>query len=208
MKNNKSSESRRILLKSIAAGSGAIVVGKSLPESWSRPVVDSVMLPAHAQTSPVVTGTAPIPQNQVYSDTYFINNASLDSESNSMLVDAMDLLAPTANAQGVVETFASIDACATPNGENVDVWIQAIWFLGGTTIPNTTEWWKGLLALDGTDGSLTVTDQCSEIADSNLDAKVASYNDIEIEILVQGKMHTLPFVPFCVPFSTIQCLNN
>ena len=52
MSDKKSSDSRRKLLKSIAAGSGAIVAGKSLPESWSRPVVDSVMLPAHAQTSP------------------------------------------------------------------------------------------------------------------------------------------------------------
>ena len=52
MADKKSSESRRKLLKSIAAGSGVIVAGKSLPESWSRPVVDSVMLPAHAQTSP------------------------------------------------------------------------------------------------------------------------------------------------------------
>ena len=52
MTDKKSSENRRKLLKSIAAGSGAIVAGKSLPESWSRPVVDSVMLPAHAQTSP------------------------------------------------------------------------------------------------------------------------------------------------------------
>ena len=52
MTDKKSSESRRKLLKSVAAGSGAIVAGKSLPESWSRPVVDSVMLPAHAQTSP------------------------------------------------------------------------------------------------------------------------------------------------------------
>lgn len=51
MKDKKSRESRRKLLKSIAAGSGAIVAGKSLPESWSRPVVDSVMLPAHALTS-------------------------------------------------------------------------------------------------------------------------------------------------------------
>ena len=43
---------RRKLLKSMAAGSGAVIAGKSLPESWSKPVVDSVMLPAHAQTSP------------------------------------------------------------------------------------------------------------------------------------------------------------
>lgn len=47
----KKKEARRKLLKSIVAGSGAITVGKVLPESWSRPVVDSVMLPAHAQTS-------------------------------------------------------------------------------------------------------------------------------------------------------------
>ncbi len=39
MTDKKSSESRRKLLKSIAAGSGAIVAGKSLPESWSKPVM-------------------------------------------------------------------------------------------------------------------------------------------------------------------------
>jgi hypothetical protein len=44
-------DSRRKLLKSIAAGSGAIVAGKSLPESWSKPVVNAVMLPAHAATT-------------------------------------------------------------------------------------------------------------------------------------------------------------
>jgi len=49
---SEQNENRRKLLKSIAAGSGAIIAGKSLPESWSKPVVDSVMLPAHAQTSP------------------------------------------------------------------------------------------------------------------------------------------------------------
>ena len=44
-------DSRRKLLKSIAVGTGAVVAGKSLPDSWSRPVVDSVLLPAHAATS-------------------------------------------------------------------------------------------------------------------------------------------------------------
>jgi len=53
----KSSESRRNLLKSIAAGGGAIVAGKTLPEKWTAPVVDSVLLPAHAQTSPAPTTT-------------------------------------------------------------------------------------------------------------------------------------------------------
>ena len=44
-------ESRRKLLKSITAGAGAIAAGKSIPESWSRPLVQSVILPAHAATS-------------------------------------------------------------------------------------------------------------------------------------------------------------
>ena len=44
-------DTRRKLLKTIAAGSGAVVAGKAIPESWSRPVVDSVVLPAHAATT-------------------------------------------------------------------------------------------------------------------------------------------------------------
>jgi len=51
MTDKTSIESRRKLLKSIAAGSGVIVAGKSLPENWTKPVVDSVLLPVHAQTS-------------------------------------------------------------------------------------------------------------------------------------------------------------
>jgi hypothetical protein len=51
MTDNKSSENRRKLLKTIAAGSGAVIAGKNLPENWARPVVDSVLLPAHAITS-------------------------------------------------------------------------------------------------------------------------------------------------------------
>ena len=54
MKYKNSSESRRKLLKSIAAGSGAVIAGKSLPENWTKPVVDSVVLPVHAQTSQFV----------------------------------------------------------------------------------------------------------------------------------------------------------
>lgn len=44
-------ESRRRLLKSIVLGGGAAVAGRSLPEEWTHPIVDSVLLPAHAQLS-------------------------------------------------------------------------------------------------------------------------------------------------------------
>ncbi len=51
MTDDKRSKNRRKLLKSIAAGSGVVIAGKSLPEKWSRPAIDAVLLPAHAQTS-------------------------------------------------------------------------------------------------------------------------------------------------------------
>ena len=47
----RSKQQRRKLLKSMAAGSGAIVAGKTMPDEWAKPVVDSVVLPAHAQAS-------------------------------------------------------------------------------------------------------------------------------------------------------------
>ncbi len=55
MTDKKSNDSRRKLLKSIAAGSGAVVAGKSLPKSWSKPVISTVLLPAHAETSDATT---------------------------------------------------------------------------------------------------------------------------------------------------------
>jgi len=42
---------RRKILKSVAVGSGAVLAGKTLPESWLKPVVNSVFLPSHAATS-------------------------------------------------------------------------------------------------------------------------------------------------------------
>ena len=103
MTDKKSNESRRKLLKSIAAGSGAIVAGKSLPENWSRPVVDSVMLPVHAQTS--------LAQ---YSDS---DNASIDEDSTFAKV--VDTLIPVANA---IEIFTA-KTCLTlnPDGHSVNV---------------------------------------------------------------------------------------
>ena len=51
MNEKAESESRRRLLKQLAAGGGVAVTAKSLPESWTKPVVNSVLLPAHARTT-------------------------------------------------------------------------------------------------------------------------------------------------------------
>ncbi len=51
MSPRNTSDRRRKILKSVVAGSGAVIAGKSLPENWSKPIVNSVLLPAHASTS-------------------------------------------------------------------------------------------------------------------------------------------------------------
>jgi hypothetical protein len=53
MSSHDAEKSRRNLLKSIAAG-GVVTTTAALPAKWSRPVVDAVALPAHAQTTGVV----------------------------------------------------------------------------------------------------------------------------------------------------------
>lgn len=43
--------SRRKLLKSFAVGGGVAATAASMPKEWVKPVLDQVVLPAHAQTS-------------------------------------------------------------------------------------------------------------------------------------------------------------
>ncbi len=52
-----SSTARRRILQGLAVG-GAFITARTLPEQWTRPIVQAVGLPAHAQTSPgdIMTG--------------------------------------------------------------------------------------------------------------------------------------------------------
>lgn len=50
--------SRRRLLKTLAVSCGAIGTAAVLPETWTKPVVDAVVVPLHAQTSPVLNPSA------------------------------------------------------------------------------------------------------------------------------------------------------
>lgn len=90
----KTTKNRRNLLKSVAAGGGAIIAGKTLPGQWSRPVVDSVMLPAHATTS-----------NGPFSGTL---QASL--EPDNIFAQAINSLIPEAQAR----PNYNLSWCVTP----------------------------------------------------------------------------------------------
>ena len=55
---------RRKTLKKLLVGGGVAAVGSTLPTKWTKPVVDSIILPAHAQTTVVPEPTA-APQDPI-----------------------------------------------------------------------------------------------------------------------------------------------
>ena len=163
-----SDKSRRKLLKSIAAGSGAVVAGKSLPESWTRPVVDSVMLPAHAQTS-LLTFFGPA--NEI--------GGNYESGDKPLLANAMETMVPDAQAGGNFEQNGTL--CIIDNGDGTcDVTHQndsnSVRRMG--TLDKGGE--TGLLEVIG-----TADDECSRDVD-DLDASILDFNTgegyVEIEI--------------------------
>ena len=51
MSDKKAENSRRKLLKTAVVGGGVLGASKAMPEKWSKPVVDSVLIPTHAATT-------------------------------------------------------------------------------------------------------------------------------------------------------------
>ena len=79
------SEGRRLLLKSLAAGGAAAAF---LPDKWSKPVIDRILVPAHAQGSPGLYGI-------------YTNNGSGRLGSNfqpGMFERLANMILPVANA--------------------------------------------------------------------------------------------------------------
>lgn len=94
--NTEKNTARRRLLKSIVAGGGVLATGKLLPENWARPVVQSVLLPAHAQTSPVSF------------DGFFDTGELLGDAGGSQPGSILDMFVSPAHAQVAVCNTVSV----------------------------------------------------------------------------------------------------
>ncbi len=137
MTDKLSIKSRRKLLKSVVAGSGAIIAGINLPESWSRPIVDSVILPVHAQTSGNTTANesvqTPVPLFAAAGVISNTNVAQLERSSETLLASipmkVLDFLVTPAHAiQIFVKTLTgktiAIEVEVNDTIENIKAKIQ------------------------------------------------------------------------------------
>ena len=191
-----SDKSRRKLLKAIAAGSGAIVAGRSLPESWTRPVVDSVLLPAHALTSNAVIYSAIVRG-------VFLGAAPQEKES--LFAKAVDTLIPEASAGDGGVDFGFF-VCAIVSGTSVSVSVAGL-------ISNSTARMirRGTLDLGGAVGSIIATgndvSQACGFSPNQLErpARIGPVSDTEIVVLVSPRERA-PVLQLTVPRNDAGCV--
>ena len=100
-------KNRRRLLKALAGAGGVYTTAKIVPETWTKPVVDALSLPAHAQTSVTYSGAVRL---------------QLSGELSPPAGDSvLDLIVPSADAQALLLPIAYI--CVTPAGSNAMVMV-------------------------------------------------------------------------------------
>lgn len=122
---------RRKLLKSALLGGGAAGAYFLAPEQWTRPVIESVTLPAHAQTSVVTLGEGPWASGEPLQDGSLPRDRTFAQRLSDFLVQPA--------AAGVEEgqscsTLFAICIRQTGSGNEIEV---RIGFSEGTEISRT-----------------------------------------------------------------------
>lgn len=64
-------EKRRRVVKRIVSGGGVVAGAGALSSGWQKPVIDSVLLPAHAQSSPSISTTAALTTTPTFNTSTF-----------------------------------------------------------------------------------------------------------------------------------------
>ncbi len=106
----KQPSNRRNLLKALA--SGGVVAGTALPAAWTRPVVDSVLLPAHAQT----TTTAD------FFGTGIVQITARDSVESGLIAGLLDDIVAPAEAGNPSALPIQLELAVNQNGgDDIDV---------------------------------------------------------------------------------------
>jgi len=142
---------RRKLLSSIAAGGAAVSL---LPQKWSKPVVDSVLLPAHAQMSPgalvactvtgyLVSGTLSLSQSSTsfnvpstspstFTDTTFSNTTAVPAVAFTYAIASGSMTSVGTYTGSASLYFTEAESTATATGGSVDVTRIISWIFDST----------------------------------------------------------------------------
>lgn len=112
--NNTTRDPRRRLLKTIAAGGSAAGLA-ALPGKWAKPVVASVILPAHAQTSPGCIGTAAnCPSGYSFSDSGSYADDKTIPSSITTEFPGITWDGTTFSGSDSTQKYTVIGSCAAP----------------------------------------------------------------------------------------------
>lgn len=156
-------QGRRRLLKILAATGGAFASSTVLPSRWTRPVIDSLMIPLHAQASPLplVVGPFTAVSNQAGSLFDLLVAPVHAATSRAVLVGNASVdLAWNLNTSGYsICVEADVD---TPNGI-VNVLLSG----GGGRVGNQLDPYSG--ALPG--GSLQIVNQMAGVTELSFNAQ-------------------------------------
>lgn len=166
--------SRRKLIKSLGISSGVVATSALIPKTWTKPIVESVVLPAHAQTSqaPTIFASTSIPAN---------GNASI-----------LDGLVSSAYADHQIYQI-----CAEPNGSSATVTLQNIvdnFVRRQGTIPlDGTAGDMNVIQSCREPGQQTVPGRITSVSSSSLTFVLERPNRGDLVAI-------LPLVGFCPPF--------
>lgn len=127
-KQTQDTPGRRNTIKVLVA-SGAVITGRTLPESWTKPVIDSVVLPAHAQMSP---------QDEESPDTTTFSasqTVTLESDAGNVDLDfSFDVTGFTPAGDGTLTVVAigDIDGVAPEFDEEYEITLNGVGLVGFT----------------------------------------------------------------------------
>lgn len=156
--------SRRRLLKAVLGTGAAATAAQFLPASWTRPAVEAVMVPAHAQATAAAFGGAGL---SVFSGGGAALDPQFTPQATRLAARLLDSVVPPAHGQPAGPTAT---VCAIPLGGGViDVTLQR-------SQNNARR--QGQLGVDGTPGVLNViaaSANCQE-PPNNLSARIAGYS--------------------------------
>jgi len=179
----KTNTSRRRLLKQLTTAGGTAAALQTLPAAWVRPMVQSAILPAHAQLTSVM-----------YFGTNLLREVAADGVRDRDLFGKLAGLVTPAARAAEIEPAGS--GCATSTGDQVAVIWQS---------PENTRRWEGNLPANGGVGTMIETARSPNCAlDPNCSpvfARIISMgaSGVKMEINACNK----GYIVFTIPPSTI-----